>query len=236
MNKNTPLINNEKILVVVAHADDEAIGCGGTLLKHQHNGDEVVIIYMTDGVGARTENARSEGSIAKKQRLSAQLQACQKLNISKFYNFDFPDNRMDQVPLIDIVQVIEPISDEYKPTIVYTHHGGDLSVDHRIVHQAVMTAFRPLPNRKVPAIYSFEVNSSTEWNTPNSNNSFTPNCFVDISAQIESKVELLKYYQTEMPSFPHARSIESITALATVRGCSIGVSHAEAFMLIRELK
>jgi len=220
----------KNILAIVAHADDEAIGCGGTLAKHQQQGDSITIIYMTDGVSSRG----SAPEEAENRRVMSK-QVGKYLN-AKQHQFDFSDNQMDQTPLLEIIQSIESVIEKIAPDIVYTHHFSDLNVDHRIVHQAVMTTFRPIPNKKVPTIYNFEVNSSTEWNTPSSGNSFIPNCFIDISAQIENKIELLEHYQAEMPAFPHARSIESITALATVRGCSVGVKYAEAFMLMRELK
>ena len=218
------------ILVVVAHADDEAIGCGGTLVKHQQQGDTISIIYMTDGVSSRHGDTTAASN---RQKMAKQVG--EYLN-AKQYQFNFPDNQMDQIPILAVTQTIESVIQDTAPDIVYTHHCADLNIDHRIVHQAVMTAFRPIPGKKVPTIYNFEVNSSTEWNTPNSTNSFLPNFFIDISAQINNKVTLLEFYQEEMPPFPHTRSIESITALATVRGCSIGVNCAEAFMLMRELK
>ena len=228
-------VKNKKILVIVAHADDEAIGCGGTLLKHSDKGDEVRIIYMTDGVGARVEDTNAEDAIARKNRLFAQQQACQKLKVSQYYNFDFPDNQMDQVALIEVVQVIEAIINEFQPTVVYTHHGGDLNVDHRIVHQAVLTACRPQPNACVQKILSFEVNSSTEWSSQAMGDNFQPNYFSDISNQIVAKQQLLKIYQQEMRIFPHSRSIEAIITLNKLRGSQVGVSSAEAFNLIRQI-
>jgi len=224
-----------KILVVVAHADDEAIGCGGTLLKHNDNGDEIRIIYMTDGVGARSNEATSETTATSQQRLSAQQQACQQLSINKYYNFDFPDNRMDQVALIDIAQVIEPIVSEFQPTIIYTHHGGDLNVDHRIVHQAVLTACRPQPDVSIKKILTFEVNSSTEWASVSMSAPFIPNYFVDITEYQSEKQELLKKYQQEMKAYPHTRSIKGIQNLNLSRGSQVGVHCAEAFLLIRQL-
>ncbi len=226
---------NEKILVIVAHADDEAIGCGGTLIRHNDNGDEIRIIYMTDGVSARAEGASTEVNIAGQNRLSAQQQACHQLNVSKYYNFDFPDNRMDQISLIDITQVIEPIITEFQPSVIYTHHGGDLNVDHRIVHQAVLTACRPQPNSWVKKILSFEVNSSTEWASTSMSSAFLPNYFVEISEYQQEKQQLLEKYQEEMKPYPHTRSIEAINYLNKVRGSSVGVESAEAFMLIRAI-
>jgi len=234
VNKNTPE-KIEKILVIVAHADDEAIGCGGTLLKHKNNGDCISIIYMTDGVGARDKTPSAKKSTARENRLTAQQQACQQLNVSSYYNFDFPDNRMDQVALIDITQAIEPIISELQPTVIYTHHGGDLNIDHRIVHQAVLTACRPQPNTSVQKILSFEVNSSTEWASSSMSALFIPNYFVDISQYQNEKQQLLDKYQQEMKHYPHSRSIKAISYLNNVRGSAVGVESAEAFMLIRAI-
>jgi len=227
--------HNDKILVIVAHADDEAIGCGGTLLKHTNNGDDIRIVYMTDGVGAREKNTNTQDNSASQKRLSAQQQACKQLSVDKYYNFDFPDNRMDQIALIDITQKIEPIINEFLPTIIYTHHGGDLNIDHRKVHQAVLTACRPQPNSSINEILTFEVNSSTEWASTSMSSPFLPNYFVDISEYQNEKQKLLEKYQQEMKPYPHTRSIEAISYLNKVRGSSIGVESAEAFMLIRAI-
>ena len=219
-----------KILVVVAHADDEAIGCGGALLKHKANGDDVRIIYMTNGVGARGSDKIASGA-----RMKSQLKACQLLNVTKYYNFDFPDNAMDQIALLKITQAIEPIIQEFKPNTIYTHHGGDLNIDHRIVHQAVLTACRPQPNSSVNEILSFEVNSSTEWASTSMSSPFLPSYFVDISIFQDKKTQLLLSYDQEMLPYPHSRSVQAICYVNKVRGNSIGVDAAEAFMHIRAI-
>ena len=85
------------------------------------------------------------------------------LGVHKTYELDFPDNRMDTIPLLDVIQSIEQVIKEFEPSVVYTHYHGDLNVDHQIVHQAVMTACRPMPRMTVKEIYSFETVSSTEW-------------------------------------------------------------------------
>lgn len=222
---------NKTILVIVAHPDDEVIGCGGTLAKHKKNGDEIHIIYMTDGVSARINSENTDISARNKM-----AHAAGDFLSAEQYFFNYPDNRMDQVALIDIVQSIESILIKVSPDIIYTHHFGDLNVDHRIVHQAVMTAHRPQPNTKVASIYTFEVNSSTEWGVKNTVNSFLPTSFINITEQLTDKNRLLNIYAKEMRPYPHTRSIEAITALSAVRGTSVGVNYAEAFMLIRELK
>jgi LmbE family N-acetylglucosaminyl deacetylase len=222
---------NKNILVIVAHPDDEAIGCGGTLAKHKADNDTIHIIYMTDGVSAR-EN--SEDIDANERNKMAH--AAGKYLSAKQYFFNFPDNSMDKVPLIDIVQAIESVLSQLSPDIIYTHHYGDLNIDHQIVHQAVMTANRPQPNRHIASIYTFEVNSSTEWGIQSSTNYFLPSCFIDITKHVVDKNNLLDIYAKEMRPYPHSRSKEAITALTAVRGSSVGVNYAEAFMLIRELK
>ncbi len=224
-----------KVLVIVAHADDEAIGCGGTLLKHSDNGDKIQIIYMTNGISARNTLIQEKEQKEINKRLNAQQQACQLLNTDKFYNYDFPDNQMDQVPLINVTQAIEKVIDDFQPNMIYTHHGGDLNIDHRIVHQAVMTACRPQPNSTITTILTFEVNSSTEWSSTSIGDYFMPNYFIDISQLQTRKQQLLAYYQPEMRDFPHSRSIKAINILNQWRGNQVGLERAEAFMLIRKI-
>tara|TARA_R110002012_G_scaffold242832_1_gene417312 strand:- start:13278 stop:13961 length:684 start_codon:yes stop_codon:yes gene_type:complete len=220
-----------KVLVVIAHADDEAIGCGGTLIKHRNAGDEVRIIFMTNGVSAR--NNTKERQIQK--RLKAQENCCRQLNIVDYYNFDFPDNKMDSVALIEVIKCIEEVIENYPTNIVYTHHGGDLNIDHQVVHRAVITAARPTPSSTVNKILTFEVNSSTEWSNENIGSNFTPTYFVDISQELKEKETLLAHYEEEMLPYPHSRSITAILNSNKVRGSSVGLPAAEAFTLIRAL-
>jgi LmbE family N-acetylglucosaminyl deacetylase len=222
---------NKTILAIVAHPDDEVIGCGGTLAKHKAANDNIHIIYMTDGVSARVDAEVNDASCRNDManEVGAHLNA-------KQYFLNYPDNKMDEVPLIDIVQSIESLLTTIAPDIIYTHHVGDLNIDHQIVHRAVITANRPQPTNKVANIYSFEVNSSTEWAIKSNANQFTPTSFINITEHLDDKKALLAMYSAEMRPYPHTRSIEAILALATVRGTSVGVNYAEAFMLIRELK
>ena len=148
---------------------------------------------------------------------------------------DFPDNKFDTVPLLSIIKTIEKFIKEIKPDRIYTHHYGDLNIDHRITFDAVITACRPVKKENMRKILAFEVPSSTAWNAPAANNYFMPNVFVDISDTIEKKIEAMRLYKTEIRDYPHPRSIEMIQALAKVRGGAAGMEMAEAFILIREL-
>ena len=224
------MANKKNVLVIAAHSDDEALGCAGTIAKHIAFNDNVYILFMTDSVGSRHV---SENEIINRQEKATK--AAKILNISSMENLDFPDNKMDSVPLLDIVQSIENKINELRPDIIYTHHIGDLNIDHQITHQAVMTACRPQPELSVKEIYAFEILSSTEWQTPG-HLPFSPNVFVDITDFIDIKLQVLDVYQEEMRQKPHSRSTENIIRLNKLRGNSVGLEYAEAFIMLRFIK
>jgi LmbE family N-acetylglucosaminyl deacetylase len=219
---------NKIILIVAAHTDDEALGCGGTIARHVAEGDTVHAVFMADGVNSRQDVVADD----LQQRMAVAKCAHKILGLQRVEYLDLPDNRMDSLPLLDVVQALERVVQSVAPQIIYTHHHGDLNIDHRITHQAVMTACRPLPGGSVREIYSFEVLSSTEWATPQQE-PFFPNVFVDISDFLEIKRKALQAYQLEMRSAPHSRSIVHAENLASHRGHSVGVTAAEAFVSIR---
>jgi LmbE family N-acetylglucosaminyl deacetylase len=148
---------------------------------------------------------------------------------------EFPDQRLDSVPLLGIVQSIERIAASVRPDIVYTHSASDLNVDHRLACAAVLTAFRPIPGQSVSAIYGFEVLSSTEWNFGAPSGSFQPARFVCISDVLKHKISALEAYDEEIRDFPHPRSYDAVRALAALRGSTVGVKAAEAFSVLREV-
>jgi LmbE family N-acetylglucosaminyl deacetylase len=221
---------NKTVLVVAAHSDDEALGCSGTISKHIEQGDSVHLLFMTDGVASRSAKVNN-----KKKRLTAAQGVAEILGVDTLTNLNFPDNRMDSIPLLDVVKEIEDKISQVQPEVIYTHHIGDLNIDHQITHKAVITACRPQPGFCVRKIYAFEVLSSTEWQTPGVE-SFCPNMFIDITDYIDIKKQVLKVYSAEMHQTPHSRSIDNAIRLNAVRGNSIGVDYAEAFVLIRMIQ
>ena len=222
---------SKTILVVAAHADDEALGCGGTIARHVAEGDIVHAVFLADGVSARAGSDSHELA----QRLAATEQARQVLGIATTTFLGLPDNGLDSLPLIEIIQPLEKVICQINPQIIYTHHYGDLNVDHRIAHQAVMTACRATPDSSVREIYAFEVMSSTEWSSVGLA-PFLPNLFVDISAYLAIKLQALEAYALEMRPAPHSRSTKHLNILARHRGHSVGVAAAEAFMVMRAIR
>ncbi len=211
-------------MVIAAHPDDEVLGCGGAIARHTYAGDSVNVLFVADGETSR-------GMLAKPNRNLEAFEASKVLGTAPPQFLDYRDQMLDTLPLLEIVKAIEWYCLAISPTIVYTHHAGDLNLDHRIVHQAVMTACRPLPESTVEAIYAFEVLSSTEWGT-----AFWPDCFIDIDGvPMGQKLKALGCYSREIRLPPHARTFDAVIALAQLRGYSCGRHHAEAFMTLRSI-
>ena len=110
-------------------------------------------------------------------------------------------------------------------------HAGDLNIDHRLTHEAVLTACRPLPGASVKTILTGETASASEWQST-ARAPFVPNYFVDISLYIENKLASLACYKDEMRPSPHPRSLEHIKDLARYRGRSVGVDAAHVVQLL----
>ena len=225
-----------RVLVVAAHPDDEVLGCGGTIARHADAGDQVQVLIVAEGATSRQEQRnRNQAS----DELSALAHAAQKagaiLGAQGVELLGLPDNRLDSLDRLDLIKQIEERIARHQPQVVYVHHSGDVNIDHRRLHEAVVTACRPIPGQPVRRLLSFEVASSTEWQPPGSAPAFQPNWFVDISAQWLRKREALEAYASEMRPWPHARSLEALEHLASWRGAQVGVEAAEAFCLLRQL-
>jgi len=226
---------NRSILIVAAHPDDEVLGCGGTMAACSKKGDDVYLLILGEGITSRDKKRDREKRDRQIKELKKQVRAAGKtLGVKKTFIFDFPDNRFDTVPLLDIIKTIEKIKKEVRPDVVYTHHDGDLNIDHQITFRAVMTAFRPLKNEQVKEIYSFEVPSSTEWGMDTSS-CFRPDCFMNIKGTINKKIKALKAYSGEIRDFPHPRSAEAVEILARYRGVNVGLEYAEALKVVRQV-
>jgi len=224
-----------KILVVAAHPDDEVLGCGGTLARLSQEGHTVHTLFLADGESSRTTGKKTASSKLMHERKKAADRAKQILGCSSIEFCNLMDNRLDGIDLLDIVKIVEKYIHRYSPELVFTHHAGDLNIDHRIAHEAVITACRPQPGNSVKELLFFEIPSSTEWCPPNSHKIFTPTVFVDISSTISDKLKALQAYENEMRHFPHPRSIEAVEALTRWRGATIGVPAAEAYILGRKI-
>ena len=230
------MLDQLKILIIAAHPDDETLGCGGSIAKWSKNGHEVHVLIMAEGATSR-DKSRDRGT--RQKELSHLARSAKKageiLGVASVELLDYPDNRMDSVDLLDVVKSVEEHIDKNKPNVVVTHHSGDLNIDHQITQQAVMVACRPQPGHPVKRILSFEVQSATEWQSPDYGRPFVPNWFEDITDTLPIKMKALEAYQSEMRPWPHARSLKAVEHLARWRGASVGCEAAETFMLIKKI-
>lgn len=216
-----------KVMVIAAHPDDEVLGVGGTVSRHVRNGDSVDLVIVGEGAASRGGDQEAIDHLRECARKAAGV-----LGANSPVMLGFPDNRLDSVDLLDVVRAVESQIARSRPEVIYTHHRGDLNIDHRIVHEAVRTAARPLPGCSVRAIYAFETVSSSEWGAV----PFLPVRFVDISATLADKSRALDVYESEMRPFPHARCLAAVEACARLRGASAGMRAAEAFEVVMQLE
>nr|WP_319392052.1 PIG-L family deacetylase [uncultured Desulfobacter sp.] len=223
-------------LVIAAHPDDETLGCGGTIARLASEQKEVHILILGEGITSRqTDNrtsANEEISMLKKNS----RQAGAILGVADIHLESFPDNKFDSIPLLDIVKVVESYIEKISPHTVFTHHGGDLNIDHSVTSRAVLTATRPMPGSPVKRLYAFETLSATEWSFGQIGQYFTPNCFINIQNHIHQKIEAMEAYGGEIRNFPHPRSAKAIKTLANLRGSMAGMAFAEAFSIVRTIK
>ena len=222
------------ILIVASHPDDEVLGCFGTVARLIKEGYEAYTLILGEGKTSRDEERIIENRKDDIQILNTEIKkANDMIGIKKVFVESFPDNRFDSVDLLDIVKVISKVKEEIQPDIIFTHFENDLNIDHRITYQAVLTATRPMEDECVKEIYSFEILSSTEWNYPLS---FSPDTYFDISNTIDSKIEAMQKYTSELCEYPHPRSIEGIELNAKYQGMRVGKKYVEAFKSVRVIK
>lgn len=220
---------SKKILIVAAHPDDEVLGCFGTVAKYIQDGYEAYTLILGEGKTSRDGASKEEITLLHKE-----IQKANKaIGIKKVYIESLPDNRFDSVPLLDIIKIINKVKEEVQPEIIFTHFANDLNIDHQLTCQAVLTATRPMEGECVKEIYAFEILSSTEWNYPLS---FSPDTFVNVKETLQLKQEAMNYYQSELRSYPHPRSLKGIQINAHYRGMSVGLEAVEAFKTLRVLK
>lgn len=224
------------VLVVAAHPDDELLGCGGTAARLAREGHWVSLAILGEGVTSRHQERTDADPAALQSLKAASQRVADLLGAKELSLHGLPDNRFDSIPLLDVIKIVEQLVERWRPAAVYTHHGGDLNVDHQVVSRAVLTATRPLEGNPVRDLYMFEIPSSTEWAFQQLSPVFKPSVFVDISETLDLKAQGMQQYESEARSFPHPRSGEALRAIAQRWGSVAGCKAAEAFELVRSLR
>jgi LmbE family N-acetylglucosaminyl deacetylase len=211
-----------RVLVVAAHPDDETLGAGGTIARLVREGAEVIVLFIATGVESVEPGNHRELEASR---------ALGQLGVGHVGFCRYPDQRLDDFPILEITQDIEPTIKRARPELVITHHVGDCNMDHAITHRAVMVATRPKPGSSVKEVWAMEVLSSTEWGFGQA--PFVPNLYVDITDTLDRKLEALHCYETALEKWPHPRGAGGLSFKARSRGSEAGIEAAEAFMILR---
>ncbi len=217
-----------KVLVISAHPDDEALGCGGTLLKHKSNGDDISWIIVTNVF---------ESHGFSKERVASRQQEIKKVadmfGFSSVHNLNYPTMSLDSTSLNTLIPKISEVFNEVKPEVIYVMNRSDAHSDHRITFEAVAACTKSFRYPFIKKVLMYECLSETEFAPALPEKAFIPNYFVDITSFFDQKVSIMNVYESELAEHPFPRSLKNIEALAIYRGASVGVVYAEAFQLIK---
>jgi LmbE family N-acetylglucosaminyl deacetylase len=217
-----------KTLVIAPHPDDELLGCGGTLLRRKAEGGTLgwlIVTGITEAQGWDSERVQSRD-----REIDAVRAA---VGFDEVFNLRLPTTRLDELPAGEIVEQFSRVFRQFAPEEVLLPHRGDVHSDHRVVFDAAASCTKWFRYPSVRRVMAYETLSETDF-ALQPQDAFVPNLFVDISAQLESKIAALRIYESELGKPPFPRSLEAVRALAMVRGAASGFLAAEAFQLLRE--
>ena len=215
----------KNVLILAAHPDDEILGCGGVARLHSRAGDSVTSVIACEGESLRYEDR--EVGMEEHTRKAAEV-----LGVEDVRFLRFPDQKLDQFTLTDIITKIEEVVREVRPSIVYCQYGGDVNRDHELLFKAILVATRPT-EPFIEAVYAFDTASSTEWAYPRS---FVPDTWIDISSVLDEKIEAMSCYESELREYPHPRSTQALRNKAHAWGNQCCMDAAEVFMTVRRVQ
>jgi len=220
-----------KILVIAVHPDDETLGCGGSLLKHASNNDEIHWLIATD-------IKKSDGFEKKViEKRNNEISMVEKLYGFKSVNrLGLSTMRVDEYSMSELIGKISKVINDVRPNTIYLPFKGDVHSDHRCVFEAAFSCTKVFRYPFIKKIYMVETLSETEFSSGTNEDSFVPNVFVDISMFMDKKLEIMSLYEGELGEHPFPRSLRNLLALATLRGATAGCEYAESFVLLKEIQ
>lgn len=227
-------------MIVAAHPDDELLGLGAAMHHIIKRYDATVdVVILGEGITSRSDNRDPDKWLKELEIHKKNIQEAGKcIGFSSISTYNFPDNRFDSVALLDLVKVIEKEKKKSRPDVIFTHHEGDLNIDHQRCYEAVITACRPMKEEQVKTIITFETPSATEWQaSPSGKTNFIPNIYFTVTEEdIQAKVNGMEKYRFEKREYPHPRSPKALRLRAQYTGMTIGRGYAEPFRLIRHIE
>lgn len=221
----------KNIIVISAHPDDETLGVGGTLLKHKYQGDNLFWIIAT--------NIFETQGFSRKKILQRQLEiekVASEYGFIKTFKLDYKTMSLTSESLLKMIPQISEIFHEVKPEVIYTLNRSDAHSDHRYLSDAVLACTKSFRYPFIKEVLMYECISETEFAPAFFEKVFLPNYFVDISAFLNKKIEIMRVFESELGNSPFPRSEENIRALAKFRGSTAGCQYAEAFQVVKIIK
>ncbi|MBU2896868.1 PIG-L deacetylase family protein [Vibrio hepatarius] len=218
------------VLIVAPHADDETLGCGGSILKFIDQGYIVhwlLVTGMTDKAGFTAQQIR-----ARKLEIEKVSKA---YGFSQTHQLEFPPAQLETRPKGEVIGSISQVINRLEPELVFTVYRNDAHSDHEIVYDAVMSATKSFRYPFVKKVLAYETLSETDFGLKPEDGGFKPNVFIDITDYLEEKLDILAMFESEVHDFPFPRSRVALEALARVRGVQCNSEAAESFMLIKEI-
>jgi LmbE family N-acetylglucosaminyl deacetylase len=217
------------VLVLAPHPDDEVLGAGGTIARLASAGRDVSVVIVTKGGPPLFDEAFIERGRAEAREADGVLGVKETIFLE-----GFPAALLDTIPQSTLNAGVRDAIDAVDPELLFIPFPGDLHVDHRKIAESALVAARPNRRHGIRTVLAYEALSETNWGAPGTPG-FAPNVFVDISGQLEVKLEAMSRFASQLQPFPHERSLEALRALAVGRGAAAGVHAAEAFVLVRSV-
>ncbi|MCW7471413.1 PIG-L deacetylase family protein [Leptospira kanakyensis] len=218
-------MKSKSIIVFTPHPDDETLGAGGFLLKKKSEGYNLIWLIMTH------MNEKFGWSKEQIQKRESEIHKITQLYPFDFvYNLEFEPAGLDKYSLSEIIHPVSQIMKKHEPEIILLPSNQDPHTDHKITHQVGISVTKKFRNPNIKYILEMEILSETNFGEIES---ISPNYFVDVTGFFQKKTELLQVYEGEMGDHPFPRSVESVKALALLRGTQRGSTYAEAFRIIK---
>lgn len=219
----------QRALIIAPHPDDEVLGCGGTIARLASAGADVHVAIATRGASPRFDEQMVRGVQDEARQAHAQL------GVARTHFLSLPAAELDMIPHANINSALGALVADVAPDALFLPFIGDIHLDHQLIFLSGMVASRPNRSGYPPLVLAYETLSETNWHAPYVTPGFTPNLFVDIGATLDRKLDAMRSYASQLREFPDERSIEAITALATLRGATVRRRAAEAFVLLRHI-
>lgn len=219
-----------RILVIAPHPDDETLGCGGIISRYCDEGAETFVCVVSNH-DEPIYTARHRETTKREAREAHSL-----MGVKETIFLDYAAVTLKDLPVYELNGAINKVVRDISPDAVYIPHAGDVHIDHQLVAQASMVAVRPLSGCTVKEVFAYETLSETEWNAPRAEYAFMPNCFINITGFLEKKLQAMACFTSQVYDPPHPRSLHALESLAKLRGSTISVDAAEAFVMLRSVR